>query len=347
MKIDEVKLEGSYYDVGVQHGKILKCEINDFLKRDFFQINRLSSKRITEKNVSKYVLPYKDIIRTNLPGIYDEVRGLSVGASISLDLAVLLQIRREIIGTSPFTLTGDCSTVGIYNVDKVINAQTIDLNGDMTNLGNVFRINIKGDKNNSEILQYSFSGLLGYMGMNNKGLSVTINLVVSDDWKIGVPPYLLARKFLEFETIEECIELVKNIPIASSRSFLIQDKNKQVILEVTTDDFRIIQSDFLIHTNHFLHKDFISKDVLNVLSKNSSQKRYQILKENLSKTSNKEDIVNIFKDHSLFPVGICAHSRGNIHINETVASVIMYPPERKFYALKGKPCENNYNLFTI
>ena len=241
---------------------------------------------------------------------------------------------------------GDCSSVGIHNSDNIVTAQTIDLNGDMTELGNVFRIKPE-NKNNLEILQYSFAGLLGYVGMNNFGLAITINLVISDGWQVGIPPYLLARKFLEFKTIEECIELVKRIPIASSRSFIIQDKYRQINLEITPTEYRVIESDFLLHTNHYLHSDFITKDKLNIFSKNSSIKRLNILQSGLKDGSSLDDIKFIFQDHSVFPVGICAHNQGNYKINETVAAVIMYPNKKDFYALKGKPCINNYNLHKL
>ena len=344
--MDEIQLSGTYFEMGKQHGLLLKKEIQSFLQDDFFQINKLCSKSINANNIKEYVEPYHKVIQKHLPELFEEICGIASGAEITIEEAVLLQIRREIIGINSFTLTGDCSSLGIYHPHNRVTAQTIDLNGDMTNLGQVFRIK-PTSKNNLEIVQYSFAGLLGYMGMNSFGLAITINLVVSDRWQIGIPPYLLVRKFLECKTIDECLEIVKEMPIASSRSFIIQDKSRQVNLETAPTTYRIIESTFLIHTNHYLHKDFISEDKLNIFSKNSSIKRLNILKAGLTENSGLNDIKLILQDHSIYPVGICAHNEGNININETVASVIMYPETQHFYALKGKPCQNNYNLYTL
>ncbi|SFD00869.1 Acyl-coenzyme A:6-aminopenicillanic acid acyl-transferase [Chitinophaga sp. CF118] len=342
----EVQLCGSYFEMGEQHGAILKDEINAFLNDGLFQINELSCKPINKNNIHVYVEVYKEMIQLHLPEVYEEITGLAQGAAITIDEAILLQVRREIIGIGSFTLLGDCSSFGIHKPGNIVTAQTIDLNGRMTSLGHVIRWR-PTNKDNLEVLQYSFAGLLGYAGMNNRGLAITINLVVSDGWKAGIPPYLLVRKFLECNTINECIDLIEEIPIASSRSFIIQDKERQIILEVTPTQHRIIESGILLHTNHYLHEELLHLDKLNIFSKNSSIKRLNILKSHLNEQSGLEDIVSIFKDHSVFPVGICAHNEDNSKSNETVASVIMYPEKQHFYALRGKPCQNNYNLYSF
>jgi isopenicillin-N N-acyltransferase-like protein len=340
----EISLSGSNYEIGLKHGTCLKSEINDFLNDGVSRINFLSRLPIDNGNISDFVSKYSDVVKEFLPDFYEEINGIADGAQILLEKAMLLQFRREVLGVNSYTLMGDCTSFGIHKGQNVVLGQTIDLNGDMTDLGNVYRIS----KNNKpEILQYSFAGLLGYMGTNSLGLSVVINLVVSDDWKIGISPYLLVRKFLEFEFIEDCLEYIKNVPIASSRSFIISDKNRQINLEITPNSYRIIEEDYLSHTNHFLHKDFKEIDRLNFFSKNSSIKRKEIIDSYLKENHDFDSIKNSFKDHSVFPVGICAHNNNRININETVAAVIMFPNKGEFYALKGKPCEKEYKLFNI
>ena len=48
--------------------------------------------------------------------------------------------------------------------------------------------------------------------------------------------------------------------------------------------------------------------------------------------------MNIFSDHSLYPVGICAHAEGNIRRSETVAAVTMEPNLGLMVARKGYAC---------
>jgi predicted choloylglycine hydrolase len=340
----EITFIGNHIDIGRQHGYYLKDEIQEFSRNDFAGINKLCNQLLSHSNLSDYVKPYLHIIRQQLPELYLEICGISEGAGISIDEAILLQIRREIIGINPFILSGDCSSIGILNDEHRILAQTIDLNGNMTNLGHVFNIQINGKP---KIIQYCFSGLLGYMGMNDAGVGVAINLVVSGNWQIGIPPYLIVRKFLECDSIDKCLKLLEDIKIASSRSFLIMDKKRLINLEITPTGYRFIEDNFLSHTNHFIHDDFINVDALNIFSKNSSIRRKRLLDEHLYKSPDHTTIQKMFQDHSFYPTGICAHNEGNIKLGETVAAVIMYPHKKEFWALKGKPCQSSYTKFNL
>ncbi len=343
--MNEIILEGTPFEIGLQHGESLREDISNFLKKDFAEINLLRDTPLDEHKIEEYTHPYKEVISQFLPEIMEEIEGLAQGAEITIDQAVLLQVRRELVGIKGFTLQGDCSSFGIRHENKMTMGQTIDLPGDMTALGNVFKIT-PSKKEGPKIMMYSFAGLLGYMGMNSFGVAVAINLVISDGWRVGIPPYLLVRAFLNCKTIEECIDIIKNIPRASSRSFIISDHERQVTVETTPTDYRIIESDFLLHTNHYLHKDFIKEDRVNIFSRNSSIKRIQLLEKWLkNKELTEKNIQSLFADHSLYPVGICAHNEGNLKWTETVAAVIMYPSEGKFNALRGKPCTETYNLF--
>lgn len=309
----EIVLSGTSFEIGQQHGALLKSAIRRFINDGFAQINTLSNKRITTENLSKYVLPYAEIIREEMPEMYHEICGLADGACISVEEAVLLQIRRELIGIGNFTLAGDCSAVGFFRQMDTLVAQTIDLNGNMTALGNVFKIR---RESKPAIIQYSFAGLLGYMGMNDAGLAVAINLVVSDGWKIGVPPYLISRKFLEYKSVSECLQLLDTITVASSRSFLIADANRLVNVEITPDGYSVEESTSMTHTNHFCNKNNQHSEKLNIFSKNSSIRRKMLLDDYLKDSQDEMAIRLAFKDHSLFPVGICAHNEGNLKLNE-------------------------------
>jgi predicted choloylglycine hydrolase len=346
VSVDVLELEGDHFEIGFQHGKALGAEIRAYLARDFAEINLLRTNQLREDLIEEYVEPYKRIISQCLPGSMDELRGLAEGAEISIDQAVLLQVRRELIGTEGFSLLGDCSSFAKRESGHSVLGQTIDLPGDMTSLGQVFKIQ-SGTEGAPRIMMYSFAGLLGYMGMNSFGLAICINLVVSEGWRIGVPPYLLARAFLNCKDIESCIDLVRNMPIASSRSFILSDNERQVVLELNTTGYRIVEGDFLTHANHYIHGDLKEGDRLNVFSKNSSAKRMRLLQDLLLEDATLDGIKRTFSDHSLYPVGICAHNESNYKWSETVASVIMYPGRGEFHALKGKPCQGEYSIFKL
>ena len=197
---------------------------------------------------------------------------------------------------------------------------------------------------------YGFAGLLGYMGLNNKGLSININMVVSDDWQPGVSPYLLVRHLLNFSTINECIDELKRIQQSSSRSFLFSDLSRISNVEFTGNEMKIIEGDCLLHTNHYLDSDLLKEDRIHFLFKNSSIKRMKVMQHLLDEKEeeiNSDVLFEILSDHSLFPVGLCAHAEGNIRRSETVAAVVMEPRNFTLYARKGHACSGVTEKFQL
>ncbi len=349
--IPEVILSGNAFERGLQHGRVLEQQINGFLDDNKARINSIRQTPLEDSLVQSQVLLHAAIIESQLPEIAEELRGLAAGANISYEDAVLLQIRMELIAfNEQDILEGDCSTVAFdRSPNSIITGQTIDLAGNMTDLGCIFRI-IPEHNDAPEILMYGFAGLLGYMGLNSHGLSININMVVSDDWQPGVSPYLLVRHLLTLSSIEECLDEMKRIKLSSSRSFLVTCNNKMINIECTPNEFQIVESAILMHTNHYLHNDLKEKDKMHFLFKNSSVKRLNLLQDLLpedKKDLTAEMLFSIFSDHSLYPVGICAHSEGNIRRSETVGAVVMEPAKSLLSARKGNACSAKTESFKL
>ncbi len=345
--MQEIHLSGEPYEIGYKHGYILRSKIQEFLGDNFARINLVRQIKLTRNEIFDSVHKYRTIIEEDLPQISEEIQGLAKGANISYEEAILLQIRRELIGQASL---GECSLIASMDVNKKMTiAQTIDLNGKMTNLGQVFRIT-SSTINVPEILIYSFAGLLGYIGLNSAGLAIGINFVSSDGWKPGVSHYLLVRHLLKLKTLEECLEELQRIRRCSSRSLTICDNRHLAIIEMTVDDLRVISGSELKRTNHFLHQDFQTKDKMNVFSRNASILRLQRLNELMKKTNNStepETLFNIFSDHSLYPIGLCAHSEGNIRREDTVAAVVLKPNTSSIFIRKGHPCTSQSQNFSL
>ncbi len=240
--IAEIILSGNAFERGLQHGRLLQRQINDFLQDNKARINSIRRTPLDDSILKSQVLQHAAVIEAQLPEIALELQGLAAGANISYEDAVLLQIRMELIAfNEQDILEGDCSTIAIKRHSRgIITGQTIDLPGNIADLGCIFRI-IPEQADKPEILMYGFAGLLGYAGLNNHGLSVNINMVVSGGWQPGVSPYLLVRHFLSLSSVKECLDEFKKIKLSSSRSFLITDTERLVNVECTANDYRTIE----------------------------------------------------------------------------------------------------------
>lgn len=347
-KSEPLCLAGDAYSIGYGHGLAEEATIHSFLADDFAQINLLRDKKLLQSEIFELVRQHQAIIEEDVPLLAQELQGLAKGANISYQEAILLQIRREVIGQSCLH-NSECSLLAkLDNCDALI-AQTVDLNGKMTELGRLFRIS-SVDRNIPEILMFSFSGLLGYLGMNSSGLGIGINFVSSDDWGPGVSPYLLVRHLLQLTSLDECLKELRRIRRSSSRSLTICDRSHLAIIEMTTKDLRIISGPRLLRTNHYLHEDLIRSERMNIFSRNASKLRLSRLKELVEAQNwalSLENIFGIFSDHSLYPIGLCAHSEGNHRKEDTVAAVVLDLKNKKLAFRKGHPCSNATQNFYL
>ena len=58
-------------------------------------------------------------------------------------------------------------------------------------------------------------------------------------------------------------------------------------------------------------------------------------------------IFDVLSDHSLAPIGLCAHGTGDPRREETVASVVMQPRAGGLHARKGRTCERVTRSFVL
>lgn len=341
-----LELTGSPYEMGLQHGKTLESMIVGFLSDRHARVNYLRRSPISRAKIYRRVRPYIHFVERLLPEIAEEIHGLASGAGIPIESAMLLQVRRELVGYTPFS-PGECTLVASRRPGKgSYIAQTVDLNGNVGGLGVVLKIspNIPG---RPRALVYTLAGLLGLVGMNDVGVAVGINLVLSGRWRPGIPPYLLVRHLLTLSSVGECIEALKKLPRSSSRALTICDRDRLANVEMTVDELRVNEGDMLCHTNHLLDRYLASKDRINPFSWRSSFERLCIMEKKAEAMRDLEppEVLAAFRDHSLYPYGICVHAEGEMRRDETVATVMMEPSLSTFHVAVGHACASTARRF--
>lgn len=341
-------MEGDSAEVGFQHGTYLGPMIRSFLGDNVARLGySMSDLKLTR--ATAFASLNRDFIRKYLPHRYDELFSLAEGAKVSMDEVLLLQYRREISRLYGAFESSDCSSMTVRAAGGLILAQTIDLSCNMADLGVPLLVKQKNGLPN--VAMYTFAGLIGYLGMNSEGLAVLINMVVGGDWGPGISPYIMARELLDKKSIDECIQFIQNVPASSSRSFIISDSARTVIVEFVPGCVKVLEADLPIHTNHFQDQDLAKCDELSVFAKHSSMRRYNKL-ELLSGElcgGDFNEVMDSFNCHDGYPVGLCMHSDGVVTRAETVATVCMQPSTGFFSFQKGPPCECqqrfSFNIF--
>ncbi|HRO42976.1 MAG TPA: C45 family autoproteolytic acyltransferase/hydrolase [Flavipsychrobacter sp.] len=184
-----------------------------------------------------------------------------------------------------------------------------------------------------------FTGVVS--GMNEKGLTVTINAARSDiPFSAATPVSLVAREVLQYaSTIQEAIAIAKRRKMFVSESFLVGSAidKKAVVIEKTPGELSVYdpQQDNIQCTNHYQSDLFLNQKLnLEQKDKSASVYRYKRLQELMQQSYplNPQKMANILRDRR--GVGGANIGDGNEKaINQLIAhhSIIFQPDSLRFW----------------
>lgn len=326
-------ISGVGAELGRQHGRLLGAPIRAFLRDDLARLNRLVDEPFTVAGLEPQLQAYDKAIARELPTLHDEVVGLAQGAEIPVERALLLQLRRELVGYRSVPARGDCTTFARVGQHDAVLAQTVDLNGDLEREAYVLQISGAG-RDGRSLLLLTFTGLLGYLGINSHGLAIGLNLVLGGSWRPGIPGYMAIRHLLETaRSVEDCVGLVERIDWASSRSLTFCDPSTAATVEILDNQCRWRTSGELVHTNHYRVPEFRARDELNVFARNGSVARFDACSRALAALPPKASTADYFSVLDRAPV--CVPPDGNVRREVTVARVVMKPRTLELVVKRG------------
>jgi isopenicillin-N N-acyltransferase like protein len=338
-----VRMSGDAYRIGGMHGEAFRSEIHAFLSDDLCRLNRLLSRPTSLVALRPAIDRYRRAIVDDAPDLADEVRGLAAGARIGLDEAVLLQIRREVLGYHRIPTMGDCTTLFSRRNGQPVLAQTIDLNGNLDDVMTVLHVTHQGGR---RVLLLSFVGLLGYLGINSDGLAIGLNLVLGGEWTAGLPPYLAIRHLLDTcASVEACLDRLAGLHLASSRALTICDHDDAVTLEVMDGKIAVRRGAEMVHTNHFLAEPFIAADAINPFARNSSLRRLAACEERLAQLPKHPSCADYMDILVREPIRV--RDTGDIRRERTVGAVVLSPRDRAIHVRRGDPAQARTHTFHV
>lgn len=333
--------------MGVRHGITRSASLRAFLDDSLCRLNQVMATPVSLAGLAPMIASYGAAIEAAAPDLAQEIRGLARGADISLQEALLLQLRREVMGYQKIPTLGGCTAfarTGPASGGVPVLAQTIDLNGNLDDQITILQAEYAGSGRRTLLL--SFGGLLGYVGLNSDGLAAGINLVLGGDWHPGLPPYLAIRHVLNTAaSVGEGIGILRSLPLASSRSIMLCDSEQSCFVEILGSDVRTVSGPETVHTNHYLHPDLLPHDEVNVFSRNSSRQRLGACRQRLASTAPESGAEDYFKVLSEAP--ICVGDGGEIRQDRTVAAVVMLPAAGQLHVRPGDPSRAGTQVFSL
>lgn len=313
----ELYVEGEPYERGVANGKLTRdlVQYQEAVFND--QINTLVPSGFYRGMLKYFVGWYNRDMDTFIPEEFkEEIYGISKSASREFD-AIAPAYQRllnyhaahdighalqnmSLVGCTSFATWGDRSEDG-----GLILGRNFDFY-----VGDEFAehkiIAFYRPDRGHPFMMVTFGGMTGVLsGMNNKGLTVTINAAKSDiPSGARMPVSLVAREILQYaSTIGEAYAIAQKRKMFVSESFLIGSASdgRAAIIEKSPDGTDLVEStgDQIVCTNHF-QGNLLGATDLNEehIRTSASSYRYQRVQE-LLKTHEKNSIpatVKILRD---------------------------------------------------
>lgn len=313
----ELYVEGDGFSSGVINGKLTKELV--VRQEDNFseQINKMIPSAFT-RNYLKYLIGWfnRNLDKNIAEEYRDEIFGVSESASPKYQYLgtnyqrILNYHAAHDIGHAlqNLALVG-CTSFGTWGSKSADSTMIIGRNFDFY-VGDKFAedkiVAFFNPTHGHKFMTVTWGGFIGAVsGMNEEGLSVTINAAKSD-YPTGsaTPVSIVTREILQYaKNIAEAVAIAKKRNMFVSESFLVASAadNKAVIIEKTPDALDVYDphQNYIVCTNHF-QSNGLSKSAQNIeqINESASSYRYQRLMELLSASGSNTvaKTVNILRD---------------------------------------------------
>ncbi len=313
----ELYVEGDAFERGVINGKLTQELV--VRQEDHFaeQISKLVPSR-TRRGFLKYLIGFfnRNLDKNITEEYKEEIYGVSESASPAYQYLgsnyqrILNYHAAHDIGHAVQNLAMvGCTSFGTWGSMSEDSTMIIGRNFDFW-VGDKFAedkiVAFFSPKNGHKFMTVTWGGFVGAVsGMNDQGLSVTINAAKSDlPTSSATPVSIVTREILQYaKNIHEAIAIAKSRKMFVSESFLVASAadNKAVIIEKTPDSLDVYdpKKEFIVCTNHF-QSNGLGKTKMNLEQEKESASAYryqrlmQLLNANGKNTVQKT--VNILRD---------------------------------------------------
>jgi isopenicillin-N N-acyltransferase-like protein len=332
----KISVEGTPEDIGFQTGTLLKDEIHH--NSEFYIAYILE--KISPQQLSKAVLHIKSLLAKFCPHLLVEIEHMASAAKIKPEYLFAMNARTELLLSPNYN---ECTAIAFPK--KGISAQNWDWSSKLEDNSVVIEIT---KPNGLKIIQLTEAGVCGKIGMNNYGIGITLNILRTLDRNLkGVPVHIIMRCILECQTFTEVISSVKSYTKGTSSNLIILNSDSSINVEYGGQAWKLfnIESDFYVHTNHFIHIEGVSVDE-NAME--NSLHRYN--RSLVQLRENEQSIVTMKKilsdtqgEHPILSKYV-PYLDNNMGETGTLATIVMDLNNGIFEVRKGNPNSKHFDI---
>ncbi|MBC7238192.1 MAG: hypothetical protein H5T69_20300, partial [Chloroflexi bacterium] len=210
-------------------------------------------------------------------------------------------------------------------------------------------LHIIPDDGRPRALIYTFAGQLGYFGMNEHGVCNYANSVYDFRWQPGLAHYPLKRAILEQHTVCEAIALFQKHRVCSAANIMLGDgQGDMASVEIRPAEgigiWRGEDRDAIVHTNHYLSKDFRHFETGSLADSFARYRRMlELIREHWGRIT-VERVQEFLADHEGDPGGVCRHGLRGMH---TTSGHIAEPEKGVVHIRRGHGCLGSWETYIV
>ncbi len=297
----ELYIEGKPFQRGVIEGKLTHNLIEDQELAFTSQINQMIPSPSYLKFLRYFIYWFNRDLEDYIPDEYKfEIYGISLSASDKFNFIgnnyqrLLNYHSAHDIGHAlqDFQMV-ECTSFGVWKDKSKDGSLLIGRNFDFY-VGDDFAVNkivcFEKPEKGYPFMMITWGGMTGAVsGMNEQGLTVTINAAKSDiPYSARTPISILAREILQYaKNIKEAYAIAQKRETFVSESILIGSANDGQASIIEKSPYKIAlvepQNNYIVSTNHFRSKVF-SEDPKNIkdMKENASLYRYKKMLQDIT-----------------------------------------------------------------
>jgi sugar phosphate isomerase/epimerase len=272
-KLRVVELKGTPYMRGLTHGRSLKPEIQELVKRwkaDLEKTYSVPATTYIEKLLE--ASDFKPAIERWTPGLLDEVRGIADGAGVDFETMYAFQLVDESWVMSDDLGLSKCTSIAARRRGDSPSfvAQTLDIPPFYHGFQTVLRI--EGSAEEPGSLIFTIPGVVAANGLNDRSIAVCVNAVTQLAYSAkGLPVAFVIRGILRQKTYEDAVRFLKEIQPAAPQNYVIGGPKQVASFERSAG--RMVEfipfegAEFTYHTNHPIANDDLNPKFIEGLKK--------------------------------------------------------------------------------
>ncbi|UCC87245.1 MAG: hypothetical protein JSV81_20720 [Anaerolineales bacterium] len=358
MSLPLLRLTGTPYEQGLQHGRELKSRIAHNVDVYFERFEKQG--KLPRQQVLVRAMKYAQIIAEQNPEYLAGVRGISDGSGFDLDQLLALNVRYEILyhQLSSNAMADGCTSFAILPSASADGHLLMGQNWDWIPQVQGAVVHTT-EPNGLHTLSFTEAGIVGgKIGLNSAGLGLAVNGLhtTADDWsRLAKPFHVRCYEILRAHDLEAARQVVMNARRACSTNFLIGQVPDQVVdIEAAPDQARLLapENGCLVHTNHFLDPEALG--VVEPPRPPWSSTVHRLLRLNAllgaKRPVTREEIQAYLQDHQQHPNSVCRHEDSELPPAEryrTVTGVVMDLQAQSLFISDGPPCQSEYQQLEL